>query len=59
MGNISNKVTIPALAGAIVTIATWAIMQFAHITIPGEIAAAITTVVMAGLGYVVPHGGDT
>jgi len=56
--NISNKVTVPALAGAVVVVLLWVLGTFANVAVPGDVASALTVIVMAALGYVVPHGGD-
>lgn len=50
----SQKVAAGALAGALTTIAIWAIKTFAHQDIPGEVAAAITTVLTFIVSYIVP-----
>jgi hypothetical protein len=49
-----KKVTAATLAGAIVTILVW-VLSLAGIDIPGEVAAAITTVLVAASAYLTPH----
>ena len=43
------------IAGALVTLGTWALRQWAGLTVPAEAAAAATTLVAAVLVYVVPN----
>jgi len=54
MPTISNKVVASTLSGAVVTILVWAIELFG-VTVPGEVAAAMTTVVGGLAGYITPH----
>ena len=54
--NISNKVSIPVLAGAATAIGVWCLSQFAHIQVPAEIATAFSTILMGLIGYAVPSG---
>lgn len=49
-----RKVTATVLAGAIVTILVWAVHQFANVSVPPEVAAALVTVVSFLVGYFVP-----
>jgi hypothetical protein len=49
-----KKVTAATLAGAVVTILVW-ILHVAGVDIPAEVAAAITTLLMAVSGYLAPH----
>ena len=49
-----KKVTAATLAGAIVTIVIW-ILRLAHVDVPPEVAAAITTILAAVAGYLAPH----
>jgi putative flippase GtrA len=53
--NVSPKVVAGAAAGAITTIVVWAVQQFANITIPAEVATAISTVLSAIAGYAISH----
>lgn len=55
MNAISGKVAIPALAGAITTIVFW-LLSLWNIVPPADVAAAVTLLIMSGLGYVTPHG---
>lgn len=50
----TTKVVAGALAGALSIILTWAVKQYGHIDIPGEVGAAITTVLSAVVSYMVP-----
>ena len=50
----AQKVTAGAVAGAVTTIVIWVLKAYAHIEVPGEIAAAITTVLTFVVAYVVP-----
>lgn len=49
-----KKVTAATLTGAIATILVW-VLKLAGIDIPGELATAITTVLIAITGYLAPH----
>ncbi|GLY90673.1 hypothetical protein [Actinoallomurus iriomotensis] len=49
-----KKVTAATLAGAIVTILVW-VLRLAGVDIPAEVAAAITTVLVAVSAYLAPH----
>ncbi len=53
----SNKASASGLAGAVVTIVIWGVNAAWGVTIPAEVAAAITTVVGTVLVWLVPHGG--
>jgi hypothetical protein len=48
-----RKVNAAGLAGAVATLVLWAIEATAA-TVPAPVAAAITTVVAAGMGYLTP-----
>jgi putative flippase GtrA len=48
----SQKVTVGVLSGAITTIAIWALKSV--VVVPGEVAAAITTVLSFVVSYLVP-----
>jgi hypothetical protein len=48
----AQKVTVGVLAGSITTIIIWALKSV--IVIPGEVAAAITTVLTFAASYLVP-----
>lgn len=50
----TQKVTAGILAGAITTIGIWALKSFAKVDIPGEVSAAITTVLTFLVSYLVP-----
>ena len=52
---ISPKVGAGALAGATVAIGVWAVQQFAHVTLPADVAASATVIVTALVAYCVPH----
>lgn len=54
MGRIHPKVAGGTLAGAIVVILVYIVHVFAHIDVPAEVAAAITTVVGFVIMYFVP-----
>lgn len=49
--DLSPKVTLPLAAGAIVTIVAWVIVETTGTELPAEVAAAVTTVIMAAVGY--------
>ena len=51
---ISQKVVASTLSGAVVTILVWVVGLFG-VTVPGEVGAAMVTVVGGIAGYVVPH----
>ena len=48
---VSPKVTVPLAAGAIVTVLAWLIVETTGTELPPEVAAAVTTIVMAAVGY--------
>lgn len=50
---ISPKVTVPAVAAAILTLAVWIASLFG-IDIPAEAQGAATVILIAVLGYLVP-----
>lgn len=50
----NRKVMAGGLAGALTTIATWAADAFGGVKVPGEVAAAITTVIAFAVSYFVP-----
>jgi hypothetical protein len=55
---MSTKVTAGALAGAITTVAVWILNTWvlsAPDAIPGEIGAAITTILTFIVGYFIPE----
>ncbi|MGO2378095.1 hypothetical protein [Brevibacterium aurantiacum] len=49
----SAKTGITVLAGAIVTVLVW-IATLSHVEVPGEVAAAVTTIIAGIVGYLVP-----
>lgn len=51
----TRKVGSGLLAGALTSIAVWALDQFAGVQIPAEIAAAITTVLAFAVSWLVPE----
>lgn len=53
MGN-ETRVTMVMLAGAIATVAAWALGQFANLAVPPEIMAAGTTILIALLTWLAP-----
>jgi len=57
-GKPAQKVTAGALAGAATAIGIWLIKTFGHIDIPGEIGAAITTILTFIVSYLVPPSED-
>jgi hypothetical protein len=50
----STKVAAGAIAGAVTTIIIWVLKSYAHIDIPGDVGAAITTVLTFIVSYIVP-----
>lgn len=50
----TTKVTAAAVAGAIVTLLTW-FLSLADVELPGEVAAAVTTLIMCVAAYTVPE----
>lgn len=49
----NRKVNVGLLSGAVVSIIVWAFGQYGH-TIPGEIGAALTTIVSFIISWIVP-----
>ena len=59
MPNLSSarpirKVTTAALAGAVTTIALWVLDTVWHISVPGQVTAAMTTLVAFMTSYLTP-----
>jgi hypothetical protein len=52
-----RKVNAAGLAGAVATLVLW-VVEATALTVPAPVAAAITTVVAAGIGYLVPSAPD-
>lgn len=52
----TKKVTAGGLAGALSVLIVWALGEFGGLTIPPEIASAITTVLAFATSYFVPEG---
>lgn len=48
---IVPKVRNSLIAGAVVTVLTWLLQQFFKIDLPGDVAAAIVTVISLIVGY--------
>jgi hypothetical protein len=51
----SQKITTVAFAGAVTTILLWVLEAASSVEVPAAVAAAIVTVITAGLGYLVPE----
>lgn len=51
-----TKVTVGALAGAVVSIIVWVVGLTTSVEVPAEAAAALVTVVSFALAYLVPSG---
>lgn len=49
-----RKVGLATLAGAITVVLTWFAQQFYQVEIPGYVGSAITTIISAAVGYMVP-----
>lgn len=58
MNGISSKVGIGAAAGAATAVLVWVVSLFGLI-IPGEVGAAITVLITAIVGYIVPETATT
>ena len=50
----SSKTNTTVFSGAIVTVAAWAVNGLIGVEVPGEVWAAITTIVMGLIAYLVP-----
>ena len=50
----SAKTNTTVFSGAIVTVAAWAVNGLIGVEVPGEVWAAITTIVMGLIAYLVP-----
>lgn len=48
----TRKVTAAGLAGAVTTVAAWVAGQFG-VTVPAEVAVAVTTILTVGTAYIV------
>jgi uncharacterized membrane-anchored protein len=53
----NNKWIASGISGAVVVVVMWVLQQFAHVMVPPEVAAALTTIIGTALVYFVPHGG--
>lgn len=51
----SNKVSAGVLAGALTTILVWLVDELAAVTVPPEVAAALTVLLSGLAGYIVPE----
>jgi hypothetical protein len=51
-----NKAVASGVAGAITTIMVWAASQFAGVTVPGEVASAVTAVIGTAIVWFVKSG---
>jgi hypothetical protein len=51
MLNLHPKVQNPAIYGAIVVIMIWLVKVFGSVEMPGEVAGAVTLLIMSGTGY--------
>lgn len=51
----TRKVTAAMIAGAIVTLLSW-LLGFGDVELPGDVAAALTTIIMVVAAYTVPEG---
>jgi hypothetical protein len=49
----TQKVTTAGAAGALVTIVVWLVGAFTSVEVPGEVAAALTTIVAFAAAYLV------
>lgn len=46
------KVTAATLAGAVTTVFVWGLKQYGNIDLPGEVAAALTTILAFAAGWI-------
>jgi hypothetical protein len=53
MRNVSTKVQASVLGAAAATIALW-LISLSGVEVPIEVAGAVTTIIVAVLGYMVP-----
>jgi hypothetical protein len=54
-----RKIVAGGFAGAVSTIAVWALEQGTGISVPAEIALAINTVFVFGVQYFIPNGATS
>lgn len=52
-----NKAVAAGAAGAATIILVWVLGQFAHVSVPPEVASAFTTLIASGATYLTPHEG--
>lgn len=52
----SAKITSVAIGGAITTVLIWALREFGNVQLPGDVAAAVATVIGTFIGWAVPEG---
>ena len=50
----SKKIASAALAGAFTVVFAWVLNEFYHVDLPGYVGSAITTIISALVGYLVP-----
>lgn len=50
-----RKVAAGGFAGAVTAVLVWVAAEFGQVTIPGEIAAAIATIISTAVAYFVPN----
>lgn len=53
-----TKVTVAALAGAVVSVVVWVVGLTTSVEVPAEAAAALVTVVSFVLAYLVPNAAE-
>jgi hypothetical protein len=51
----TRKVSVGALAGAVVTVGLWALSYFAHVSQPDYVGAAEVVIVGTALAYLIPE----
>lgn len=49
-----RKINAVAISGFTITVVTWLVTEYANIELTPDVAAAITTLVTFGIGYLVP-----
>ncbi len=50
-----RKIVAGGFAGAVTAVLVWSLSEFAAVKVPGEIAAALTTIITAVVAYLVPN----
>lgn len=51
----NSKITDGLIGGQVAAVTIWALAEYAGVTMPTEIAAAVTVLIAAAVGYLLPE----